>query len=71
MIISGFQNKIFQIIDNSGSPEDKLQEICDLLRNEIDYYDWVGFYFKNDVKNVLELAQFSGKPTEHITIPVG
>ena len=46
-----------------------LGEICNLLRENIDYYDWVGFYFldKNKKKLILRCAR---KPTEH-EIPVG
>ncbi|MEN8124476.1 MAG: GAF domain-containing protein [Bacteroidota bacterium] len=64
-------NKINRIISNQTTLSVKLQGICDLLRNEIDYFDWVGFYFINGEKKVLKLAQFSGKPTEHTIIPFG
>ena len=65
------QNKIIHIAASQNLIENKLQEICDLLKSEIDYYDWVGFYFKNGNKQELKLAQFSGKPTEHTIIPFG
>jgi GAF domain-containing protein len=48
-----------------------LQEICNTLKQEISYYDWVGFYFKNGDKEELKLAQFAGEPTEHTIIPFG
>ena len=65
------KNKINQIISKQVADNKKLQSICDLLRNEIIHYDWVGFYFKNGDKQELKLAQFSGKPTEHTIIPFG
>ena len=65
------QQKITNIINNEQTVENKLQEICDLLRNSISYYDWVGFYFRNGLRPELKLAQFSGKPTEHTLIPFG
>ena len=65
------QQKITNIINNDQTAENKLQEICDLLRNSISYYDWVGFYFRNGLRPELKLAQFSGKPTEHTLIPFG
>jgi GAF domain-containing protein len=68
---SELRNKITNIINNSQTVEGKLQEICDLLRKTIPYYDWVGFYFRNGGKCELKLAQFSGKPTEHKLIPFG
>lgn len=59
------------IIKCHTSVEKKLQEICDLLKQHIDYYDWVGFYFKNGDKEELKIAQFAGEPTEHTIIPFG
>ena len=48
-----------------------LGEICRLLNEKIDFYDWVGFYFLNEDQKKLVLSSFSGKPTEHKEIPVG
>jgi len=63
---------VTEIISNShASKEVKLQSICDLLRKEIPYYDWVGFYFHKEDENVLELAQYSGNSTDHTIIPFG
>lgn len=64
--------KVTDIVSNSKfSQEEKLQYICDLLRSEIPYYDWVGFYFHKENQKVLELAQYSGSPTNHTLIPFG
>ena len=71
MNTSFIKNKINQVIANSSSNEVKLQQICDVLKSEISYYDWVGFYFKNGTKDELKLAQFTGEPTEHVIIPFG
>ena len=71
MKINELENKIIHIISNNEIIGDTLQQICDLLKNEITHYDWVGFYFKNGAKQELKLAQFSGKPTEHTVIPFG
>ena len=48
-----------------------LGEICKLLNEKIDFYDWVGFYFLNEDEKKLVLLSFAGKPTEHKEIPVG
>lgn len=66
-----FKKNIINIINNKSSIDLKLQAICEYLKQEIDYYDWVGFYFKNGNKEELKLAQFAGEPTEHIIIPFG
>lgn len=65
------KNNILSILEKSTSVENKLQAICDFLKQEINYYDWVGFYFKNGDKDELKLAQFAGEPTEHTIIPFG
>lgn len=66
--IKGLISNIF-LADTSNMQA--LQEICNTLKNKISYYDWVGFYFKNGEKQELKLKAFSGKPTEHTTIPYG
>ena len=65
------KDKFFFIINNNKALEDKLQEICDLLKDQVGHYDWVGFYFKNGEKEELKLSKFSGEPTEHTIIPFG
>lgn len=59
------------ILHSTLSTEEKLQSICDLLRNKVTHYDWVGFYFHKGDEKVLELAQYSGTPTDHTIIPFG
>ena len=51
--------------DTQLNSTEKMQQICHTLRNQIAYYDWVGFYFKNGDKRELKLRAFSGKPTDH------
>ena len=64
--------KIVAICNNgSSSRDEKLENICNLLRSEVPYYDWVGFYLANHQRQTLHLAAFSGDPTEHTTIPFG
>ena len=71
MQLENLKQEVSAIIENNNSTKDKLQAICDYLENEVSYYDWVGFYFKNGDKNELKLAQFTGEPTDHIIIPFG
>jgi len=71
MKIDFLKKNILQILKKSNSADIALQEICNFLKQEISYYDWVGFYFKNGTKNELKLAQYSGEPTEHTIIPFG
>lgn len=53
------------------NPEDLLLRICELLKQEVYHYDWVGFYILDQKKNELVLGPFAGKPTQHTHIAVG
>lgn len=57
--------------DASLDTEAKLSAICELLRNSVKHYDWVGFYFKNGDKDELKLGPYAGDPTDHTIIPFG
>jgi GAF domain-containing protein len=49
----------------------RLQAVCELLKEEVPYYDWVGFYFRNGKKEELKLGPYAGAPTDHTIIPFG
>ena len=71
MNIEQLKKSIINISEDNTSNTEILQNICNYLKQEIDYYHWVGFYFKNGDKNELKLAQFAGEPTDHVIIPFG
>lgn len=71
MNVAALQQEIDKIIASRHTKSEKLQAICDYLENQISYYDWVGFYFRNGDKEELKLAEFTGEPTEHTIIPFG
>lgn len=71
MNIPQLKESVIAIAQSNQSVSDKRQAICDFLKQEIDYYHWVGFYFKNGDKAELKLAEFAGDPTEHTIIPFG
>ncbi|MDA8947731.1 GAF domain-containing protein [Flavobacteriaceae bacterium] len=50
---------------------DGLKSVCELLNKEIEYFDWVGFYFSDFDTKMLHLKAFTGAPTEHTSIPFG
>ena len=54
-----------------GSLERKLEGICTLLSNEIDYYDWAGFYLVEGKTKELVLGPFVGAETQYLRIPFG
>lgn len=71
MNINFLKDRIKEIVLSDKTRSEKLQAICDFLEGQIDYYDWVGFYFKNGDKQELKLAEYTGEPTEHLIIPFG
>ena len=71
MIFNTLKPKIATISLDSNSKEQCLQSICELLKSEVPYYDWVGFYFRNGTKKELKLGPYAGAPTDHTIIPFG
>ena len=72
MTFEELKPKVNDILTNVGTLRDeKLQKICFLLNENIDYYDWVGFYFRNGEKEELVLGPYVGEKTEHTVIPFG
>ena len=64
--------QIESMLSNSDlTVNDKLFQVCQLLEKEVEYYNWVGFYFKNGEKNELKLGPYVGAPTDHTIIPFG
>ena len=62
--------KRFREIANSHLERDeKLRNICKLLRENFPHYNWIGFYLA--CGNKLILGPFEGEPTQHIKIPFG
>lgn len=71
-MLTSLEPEVLKILENtSQSVETRLGEICELLRNEVAYYDWVGFYFRNGDKEELKLGPYAGAPTDHTIIPFG
>ncbi len=72
MIHKQLKERICWIIDqNNYSINKRMTLICKTLKDTIDYYDWVGFYFANHDTKTLHLEAFAGLPTDHTTIPFG
>ena len=71
-LFASIRKDVNKILAGGGSLEGKLQGIATLLANEIDYYDWVGFYLVDDMsRNELVLGPYVGAETEHVRIPFG
>ncbi|TBN02765.1 GAF domain-containing protein [Hyunsoonleella flava] len=59
------------VANTQKSVNNRLLDICELLETNVDYYNWVGFYFRNGDKEELILGPYVGAPTDHNIIPFG
>ncbi|MEO0136085.1 MAG: GAF domain-containing protein [candidate division WOR-3 bacterium] len=64
-------NEIGNIIEGPADSKEKLLKICKLLKENVPYYNWVGFYIADNEKKELYLGPYVGEPTEHTKIPFG
>lgn len=71
MNITSIQQGIDDIVSSNDNTDEVLQALCNYLKDQISYYDWVGFYFKNGNKEELLLRTYAGEETEHTIIPFG
>lgn len=72
MTFEELKPKVQDILTHTNTLRDeKLMQICHLLRDNIDYYDWVGFYFANHETKTLHLGPYVGESTDHTVIPFG
>lgn len=72
MVFEALKPKVKAILnDLTQTREVKLLHICRLLKDNISYYNWVGFYFRNGEKEELLLGPYAGAPTDHTIIPFG
>jgi L-methionine (R)-S-oxide reductase len=56
---------------NQTDRETALAAVCRLLHEELEGYDWVGFYLAVPGERMLELGPFAGEVTDHTRIPYG
>lgn len=66
------KKRLSSIIESpKHNTEEKLYKICHLLDQEIPYFNWTGFYFRNGDKEELILGPYVGAETDHTVIPFG
>ena len=72
MTFQELQPKISAIVaDTKIVRDEKLLAICQLLNENVKYYNWVGFYFANHESKTLHLGPYVGAETDHTVIPFG
>lgn len=60
------------LIKKDSARQQKLQLICELLHEEVDVFDWVGFYLVDpQADRELVLGPYVGEETDHTRIPFG
>lgn len=65
--------QVAKIVNRPDTKRDeKLQEICRLLADKIEVFDWVGFYLVDpEADRELVLGPYVGEATDHTCIPFG
>lgn len=71
MSFDSLRPTILELLNSTKTTEERLQDLCSYLKDSIDYYDWVGFYFANHEERTLHLGPYAGSPTDHTVIPFG
>ncbi|MHA2249157.1 MAG: GAF domain-containing protein [Candidatus Kariarchaeaceae archaeon] len=63
---------IQKILKEKNDRDTTLQAISKVLREEVHYFDWVGFYIVDpDKPQELYLGPYEGAKTDHVRIPFG
>jgi GAF domain-containing protein len=71
-VLDGLLAGVKRIAAGPGEPADRLQSVCETLRDAGLTYDWVGYYLVNtEEPGMLRLGPYAGEPTEHVDIPFG
>ncbi|MEA3265598.1 MAG: GAF domain-containing protein [Candidatus Fermentibacteria bacterium] len=70
--IESVKNSINDVLETVDLPDKKLQKICNLLRESMEDYHWVGYYLV-DIESASELilGPFAGDATEYTRIDFG
>ena len=71
ILFSTLLDNVRQVVASDSDRKEKLQTVCQALRDGVQHYDWVGFYVTDQAEHNLVLGPFVGKPTEHVRIPFG
>ncbi|MGD0159574.1 MAG: GAF domain-containing protein [Candidatus Bathyarchaeia archaeon] len=64
--------RIDEALKGEEDRDGKLRKVCRLLKDNVPYYNWVGFYIVDEKRrNELVLGPFEGERTEHTRIAFG
>ena len=72
MNFDSLKPKVKDVLSHDNrSRDEKLKSLCQLLQDNVSYYNWVGFYFSNHENKTLHLGPYVGAETDHTIIPFG
>jgi GAF domain-containing protein len=64
-------NHVLRIVKSAMDKNKKLLKICKILNENVQYFNWVGFYIADPENRILNLGPFVGETTEHTSISFG
>lgn len=65
-------NSVDRLIETGGERDEVLLQICKLLADAVEVFDWVGFYLVDpEAERELVLGPYVGEETDHTRIPFG
>lgn len=60
------------IVSGAGTRDEKLKQVCSMLQEHVEVFDWVGFYLVDHAADrELVLGPYVGEETDHTRIPFG
>ncbi|MBS3735874.1 MAG: GAF domain-containing protein [Candidatus Bipolaricaulota bacterium] len=70
-LFSELKKEVRKTLGELGPGSQVLEEVAGILRDNVDYYDWVGFYIAEPDEEELVLGPFAGDETDHTRIDYG
>lgn len=65
-------NQVDKLLEKETSRDEKLLALCELLHQQVEVFDWVGFYLVDPkAERELVLGPYVGEETDHTRIPFG
>lgn len=63
--------KIKELLESTTELSKALKASTQIIHQNLEFYDWVGFYFMNHKDQTLHLGPYTGATTDHTVIPFG
>lgn len=70
-LFSELKKEVRKTLGKIGPGSEVLEEVAGILHDNVEYYDWVGFYIAEPDEDELVLGPFVGEETDHTRIDYG